>query len=226
LIGGESGVGKSRLVDELRTLAMVQGALVMRGQAISEVHSPYYMWRPALRWLCLLTELSGLEATLLRTIIPDVDSLLKRTIVQVDVAQIDPQTAQNHILKALENMLRRQQQPVVMIFEDLHWAGSESLSALSQLSKMAQALPVLVIATYRDDEQPNIPSLLPEIPVLKLNRLNESAIVELSAAMLGEAGTQPQVVNLLRRETEGNVFFGLRSSARWPRKPDNLTRSA
>ncbi|CAG0966293.1 partial Serine/threonine-protein kinase pkn5, partial [Anaerolineae bacterium] len=43
LIGGESGVGKSRLLNEIRTRALVQGALVLRGQAVSEGGVPYQM---------------------------------------------------------------------------------------------------------------------------------------------------------------------------------------
>src|SRR5262249_42683909 len=76
LIGGESGVGKTRLLDELRTQALVQGVLVLRGQNVSEGHSPYQMWRAALRWLCLLTELDDVEASVLKALVPDIDTLL------------------------------------------------------------------------------------------------------------------------------------------------------
>lgn len=207
LVGGENGVGKSRLVDELRTLAMVQGALVMRGQSISVARSPYHMWRPIFRWLCLLTELDDVEAGLLKMIMPDVETLLGRTVPDVDRSQAEPENVQARILQKLSQALRQQGQPIVIIFEDLHWAGSESLNALAALSKHVQDLPLLIMATYRDDERPDIPSLLPQMPLLKLNRLNQDSIAELSAAILGEAGKQPQVVNLLQRETEGNVFF-------------------
>src|SRR5262249_19857271 len=45
LVAGESGIGKTRLLEELRTLALVEGALVIRGQAVSEGGSPYQVWR-------------------------------------------------------------------------------------------------------------------------------------------------------------------------------------
>jgi serine/threonine protein kinase len=49
LVGGESGVGKSRLLDEVRTRALVQGALVVRGQAVSDGGLPYKVWRQPVR---------------------------------------------------------------------------------------------------------------------------------------------------------------------------------
>src|SRR4030095_1695152 len=73
--------------------------------------------------------------------------------------------------------------------------------------KIVDQLPLLIIGTYRDDERPELPSKLPGMNVLRLERLDEIAIAELSAAMLGEQGKQPEVVDLLQRETEGNVFF-------------------
>src|SRR6202050_2683824 len=57
LIGGESGVGKSRLIEEIRTEALVRGVLVMRGQAVAAAGLPYRDWREPLRGLCLSSEL-------------------------------------------------------------------------------------------------------------------------------------------------------------------------
>src|SRR5690606_21012116 len=62
-------------------------------------------------------------------------------------------------------------------------------------------------ASYRDDERPELPESLPAVPKIKLQRLSERDIARLSEAMLGEAGKHPQVIDLLQRETEGNVFF-------------------
>lgn len=205
LIAGESGVGKSRLVDEMRTRALVDGALVIRGQAISEGRSSYQIWRPVLRWLALLTPLDPLEAGLIKRLVPDVVTLPEYDLNAA--AELNPGQVQAHILEMLQGVLRDYDQPVVIILEDLHWASGESLELVAQLAERVASLPLLLIASFRDDDSPDLPSELPGIPVLKLERLDKASIRELSEAMLGSAGRKPQVINLLQRETEGNVFF-------------------
>jgi predicted ATPase len=205
LISGESGVGKSRLIDELRTLALVDGALAMRGQAINEGRTPYQLWRNVFRWLGLVGELDVVDAGLIKLLVPDIVSLPP---YHLEVAsELESTKVQSRLLNALERMMKALAVPVVIMLEDLHWAGSENISLFASLSQLAERLPLLLIASFRDDERPDLPSLLPNSTVLKLSRLNESDIAELSQAMLGDVGTKQQVIHLLQRETEGNVFF-------------------
>ena len=204
LVGGESGVGKSRLLDELRTQALVSGALVLRGQAIAEGGAPYQLWREALRRLCLQTDLSELEAGVLKALVPDISLLLQRDVPTAP--EIDAQAAQMRLLGVIETVLRRQTQPIMLLLEDLQWA-EESLTILKWLAAFAGELPLLIVANYRDDERPNLPGELPAMQLIKLARLDDQAIAELSASMLGESGEQTPIIDLLRRETEGNVFF-------------------
>jgi hypothetical protein len=204
LIGGESGVGKSRLLDELRTHVIVEGALALRGQAIAEGGAPYQLWREALRRLCLQTDLTELEASVLKALVPDIATLIGRDVS--DALEIDPQAAQTRLLTVIEDLFRKQTHPIVLLLEDLQWA-SESLAVLKRLHQSVAELSLLVVANYRDDERPDLPTELSDMQMMKLPRLTGEAIADLSAAMLGEQGRQPQVVDLLRRETEGNVFF-------------------
>src|SRR5438552_1680852 len=97
--------------------------------------------------------------------------------------------------------------PVVVILEDLHWADDESLALLARLSPLVTERPVLLLSSYRDDERPTLPKDLPQIQVMSLDRLTQAGIVELTGSMLGAAGRQPRLIELLQRETEGNVFF-------------------
>ncbi|MDY7228248.1 ATP-binding protein [Hyalangium rubrum] len=205
LVGGESGVGKSRLLEEVRTLALVRGAVVVRGQAVSEGGIPYQEWRAVLRWLVLLAEPSDFEASVLKPLVEDIEVLLGRAVP--GLVEIDPEMAQARLFTVVADLFRRVPQPTVLIIEDQHWAASDSLRLLARLSTLARATPLLILATYRDDERPDLPGELPEVEVLKLPRLDTEAMTVLSESMIGAAGRSPQIVELLRRETEGNPFF-------------------
>lgn len=204
LIGGESGVGKSRLLDELRSQALVKGALVLRGQSIAEGGAPYLLWRDAIRRLCLQTELSDLEAGVLKSLVPDIGNLIGKPVA--DAPDVDPQAAQSRLMTSIEAVFQRQSEPIVILLEDLQWAG-ESLTVLQRLTRSINELSLLIVANYRNDERPDLPTELPKMHAITLPRLNEKAIAELSTSMLGENGRQPQVIELLQRETEGNIFF-------------------
>ena len=65
----------------------------------------------------------------------------------------------------------------------------------------------MIVATFRDDERPDLPEQLPQCTVIKLNRLSSPEIEQLSLAMLGQTGKKLAVLDLLEQETEGNAFF-------------------
>lgn len=208
LIGGESGVGKSRIMDEVRTLAMVKGARVIRGQAVNVGGQPYQLWLIALRWLCLIDEyLDDHDIALLKTILTDVDRLVARDVTHIAPLSIAAAEMQGKIVQLLDRVLQAVNRPLVLQFEDLQWASSVSLSMLAQLLDRIQDVPILILATYRDDEQPDLHQQLPAMHHMKLDRLDQHAISELSAAMIGDMGRAQPVVDLLQRESEGNVFF-------------------
>jgi tetratricopeptide (TPR) repeat protein len=204
LVAGESGVGKSRLLDELRTQALVNGALVVRGQAISEGASPYQMWRTVLATLVLQSEISEFEASVLKGIVPDIGNLLGTEVA--DAPAIEAQANYIRLLNVIAAVFERQTQPLLIMLEDLQWV-SEDLLVLKRLLAQVPTLPLLVVGTYRDDERPLLPQELPQANVIQLSRLDEAAIARLSRSMLGDGGQKPQIVNLLQQQSEGNVFF-------------------
>lgn len=203
LVGGESGVGKSRLLDELRTLALVEGALVLKGQATMSLGTPFHIWREPLRRLVLHTGLSDEEAAILRDLIPDVEALMGRSIPE---APSPEESRQQVLAQTIVGLFQRQRDLVVLLLEDLHWTV-ESLLPLRLLVEVLDDLPLLIIGSFRDDERPGLPAELPAMQLLRLERLRTEHVAALSVSMLGEAGRLPQIVNLLHRETEGNVFF-------------------
>jgi tetratricopeptide (TPR) repeat protein len=211
LVGGESGVGKSRLLDELRTQALVAGAMVLRGQAVEAGGQIYQLWREPLRRMALVVELGDLEAGVLKPLIPDLDSLLERNIP--DAPELEGEAARQRLYLTIAAVCRAAAQmalPLVLLLEDLHWAsraGGESVEPLKAVMRLIHDLPLLVIASYRDDEHPNLPGEVPGAQNLALRRLDAERIRQLSISMLGDQGAQRQVLDLLHKETEGNAFF-------------------
>lgn len=204
LIGGESGVGKSRLLDELRTHALLSGALVLHGQGVAESGQMFQMWREVVRRLLLNTEISDLDASILFEIVPDIADLVGRPVRSAPTLSAD--STQSRLIEAIVGLFRRQTQPTVLILEDLQW-GLESLRPLRRLVSAGKDLPLLILGSYRNDEAPSLPNQLPDMHLITLGRLTPDEIAELTRAMLGTAHEQPYLVEYLHKKSEGNVLF-------------------
>lgn len=204
LIGGESGVGKSRLLDELAVHAMVEGALVVRGQGVEGGGLPYQLWRDVLPRLLLNIELTELEASILKDLVPNIGNLLGRNVN--NAPELKGTNYLQRLMFIIVDVLRQQAQTVVLLLEDLQWTV-ESVVILNHLLNFVQDNSWFIVGSYRDDETPDLHEQLANTQHINLKRLNDEHIAEMSRAMLGEAGTQAPMLELLKRETEGNAFF-------------------
>jgi hypothetical protein len=208
LVGGESGVGKSRLLDELRTWALVRGALVLRGNAVETGGLPYQMWREPMRRIALSVPLNDMEAGVLQPLVPDLEKLLDRPIP--DLPEAPGRQGQRRLAFTIAEIFKRHitthKQPILLLCEDLQWAD-ESLAPLKQLNVYMNQLPLVFVGDYRSEEMPALPAELPWMHTLRLERLPPDSIASLAVSMLGEQGGQKPLVERLTRETEGNVFF-------------------
>ncbi|MBZ0277955.1 MAG: tetratricopeptide repeat protein, partial [Anaerolineae bacterium] len=204
LVGGESGVGKSRLLEELQIHALVKGMLVLRGQGVRGGGLAYQMWREPVRRLLLTEEIDDLDAGILRELVPDVERVIGRPFPAVTA--LEGAANQERLIGAIASLFRRQSQPILLILEDLQWA-IESLEVLKVLSRLVLDFPLLIVGSYQIEERPDLPEALPDMQVMQLKRLNPSEMVTLSVSIMGEAGRQRAIQDLLQRETEGNVLF-------------------
>ncbi|HEX2570736.1 MAG TPA: AAA family ATPase [Polyangia bacterium] len=211
LVGGESGVGKSRLLDELRTWALVEGACVLRGQATSDGGAGLGLFVDALRTRCLMGPAAGtdpldpLAAGVLKGLVPDLPQLIEEDVP--DPPELDAQAARLRLMSTVEQLLSDTPGLTLLLLEDLQWLAADALELLQRMVPRLGERPLLVVGTYRNDERPDLPRLLPEAYALLLHRLDRAAIVELSASMLGRAGASPGLVEFIERETEGNTYF-------------------
>ena len=197
LVGGESGVGKSRLLDEVRIRALIQGALTVRGQALKEDNTLFQLWREPLKRI-LLEEIPLSDET--RNHVGMITSQTGVTSLKAitDMRQV--------VIKTISEVFKALKQPTVLILEDIHWASGD-IDIIRHLADATQHHGLLIIASYRDDEMPYLPEDLPNAELMKLHRLKKDAIRQLTASMLGHIGNDEQVVDFLDRETEGNAYF-------------------
>lgn len=198
LIGGESGVGKSRLLDEARTRALIQGMPVLRGQAVREESQPFRLWQDVARHLAFMVDLSDYEAALLQLLVPDLAHLRGKPIPPSPGAEMTPHTLER-LLGVLQAVLERVSEAMVIILEDIHW-GAEWLPEVSVSNTRH-----LILASYRHDEAPDLANRLPTCQVLHLTRLDYAGVETLSQSMLGTVW--PELVEHLAEESEGNLFF-------------------
>jgi predicted ATPase len=206
-VDGESGAGKTRLFDEIRTRALVSGATVVRGQAVEDSGSPYQLWQEPLRYLALTMPLTNLQASVLETFIPDLANLSGRSISPL--ATLEGTAAQQRLSLTIADTIQtaaKASPPLVVILEDLQFAP-ESLEPIKALARLAYDHPLLIMANYRSDEAPALVKEMEGINSITLSRLNYEQIARLSESMLGSENTKPEVIEWLANETEGNVFF-------------------
>ena len=204
LIGGESGTGKTRLLDELRIRALVKGFTVVRGHGVAGGGLPYQLWREPMRRLTLTTDLDDLDASILEELVPDIEQLVDRELPSAP--EVDASEYQQRLIGTITSVFQRQTQPTLVLLEDLQWL-KESLEVLRVINDMLSDLPILIVGTYRHEERPDLPDELKSMRLMRLDRLSDDSIAELTASMLGVSGQQPEVLDFLQRETEGNVFF-------------------
>ncbi|MEL6152168.1 MAG: tetratricopeptide repeat protein, partial [Chloroflexota bacterium] len=144
------------------------------------------------------------DAGVLKDIVPDIEQLLE--ITAGAVVQLQGPDYQQRLVTAIVNLFRGYNQPILLMLEDLQWA-EESLSVLEALYNMYTELPIVIVGSYRHEEKPDLAETFAGARALNLKRLTDTAIARISVSMLGDAGSRPDVVKLLKDETAGNIYF-------------------
>ena len=227
LIGGEAGIGKTRLANELALLVNAQGGRVMRGTTSSPEQVPYQPIVEALRDALPLLTLADVQPIWLAAVAAVVPELtVKRTDLPM-LPAIDSARERSRLLEGLAAVVQglSRQRPLLVVLEDLQWSGEATLSALEYLARRVAAFPALLLATYRNEGgevaravQPLRRKLQLENVAdhLSLGGLSGDAVCELARSIPSLAADADAIGTHVHAVSGGNPLFAvelLRESA-------------
>jgi len=222
LVSGEPGIGKSRL-----TAALSQRIETEPHTRIRYFCSPHDQDSALYPFIGQLERAAGfarddtatmkldkLEARLAHGAEPGDLSLIAETLSlsggeRFPPLDLSPQRKKERTLAALLRQLQAltRRQPVLMIFEDLHWIDPTSREVLDLTVEKITGLPVLLVATYRPEFQPPWVSQS-QVTVIALNRLGRSEGATLVRRLAGNLGAlPPDIVEEIVERTDGVPLF-------------------
>jgi len=227
LVAGPAGIGKTRLVEEVAEELAAAGARVAVGRARDGDGVPAF-WPIAqvLRQLvaadaegALARELAASPAELAALLpgLPDAPGRSEARAARAAAAPSSPEEGRFLLFDAVARALAQasRSRPLLVVLEDVQWAGPASLRLLEHLSLEVGTLPILLVATVRDEPGMRPPGVERALGLLRQQpRCSEIALGGLSrreVAALLEAETgrpaPPDLTSELFARTEGVPLF-------------------
>jgi class 3 adenylate cyclase/tetratricopeptide (TPR) repeat protein len=219
---GEPGVGKSRLVWEVRHSHRTHGWLTLQASSVSYGKATPYL--PVIDLLkgylriqdqddprAVREKVTGKLLTLDEALKPTVPAFLALLDVPVDDAAwsaLDPPQRRQRTLEALKRLFLResQVQPLLLVFEDLHWVDGETQAVLDSLVESLPTARILLLVNYRPEYTHRWGSKT-YYTQLRLDPLPPESAEALLDALLGSDTALRPLKHLLIERTEGNPFF-------------------
>jgi tetratricopeptide (TPR) repeat protein len=221
MIGGEPGVGKTRLAEELLLEARQRGVLALTGHCYEmEGASPYIPFVEILE-----TAARVVPATALRDALGDAAPEVARLMPELrrlfpDIPpplELPPEQERRYLFNCFLEYLQRaaQIQPLLLTLEDLHWGDDSTLLLLQHIAQQLSRMPLMILGTYRDVELDVGRALARALEELlrqrlahriALRRLPEAGVAAMLEALSGQEPPAP-LVQAVYGETEGNPFF-------------------
>jgi DNA-binding CsgD family transcriptional regulator/tetratricopeptide (TPR) repeat protein len=222
-VGGEAGVGKTRLVTRFAEQVQEAGGRVLLGGCIElgEGSLPYGPLVQAFRGLgrglepAVVAELVGPDRALLARMLPELGPA-EHAGESTSAPLMMGSSSQARLFEAFLGLVERlaEQSPTVLVIEDLHWADRSTLDLLTFLVRNLR-VALLLVLTYRTDDLHRRHPLRPflaelerseRVERLDVDRFDRAELAALLEASLGSSPADDLVERIYRR-SEGNAFF-------------------
>lgn len=219
---GEPGIGKSRIA------AALQGHLQLDPHArLRQFCSPHHQSTPLHPWIGQFERaarftrndtaeerLTKLEAVLAQSNAPAEDigfiaALLSiPSAVRYPLAELSPQKRKENTLRALLAHMERltERQPVLVVYEDVHWIDPTTLELLTLTIEQVQHLPVLLLVTARPEFRPPWPDYA-HVTHIELGRIGRDEGASLIAQVTGGKALPSEVLQQILARTDGIPLF-------------------
>ena len=219
---GEPGAGKSRLVWELTHRHLPAGWRVLQGRSVSygratsylpliQVVKGYFQIGERDEAQTIRETLGATLHTLDPALGPTLPALLSVLAVPTEDSRweiLDPQVRRQRTFDALKRLLLRETevQPLLLIFEDLHWIDAETQAFLDTLVESLPTARLLLLVNYRPEYQHAWGSKT-YYQQIRIDSLPPDTANELLESLLGDDASLAPLKELLIERTEGNPFF-------------------
>ena len=218
---GEAGAGKSRLMYEFKATIPHECKLL---EAYSVSHGKASAWLPVIELLKsyfeiadedddnrrsekVETKVRGLDPALTETL-PYILSLLGIAGAGASLAMMDAQVKRRRTLEGVKRIIIREglKQPLVVIFEDLHWIDTETQELLDLLVDSVASARILMLVNYRPEYHHSWGNRTCYTQ-LRLDPLGGQSANEMLQELLGSDASLQSLKPLIIDKTQGNPFF-------------------
>lgn len=217
-VSGQAGMGKSRLVAELAKSVEAEGGRVCVGSTSFHERFPYEGIIEALRFslpFVASVDLDTLRASIIALLLPELSAWRNDL---GEVPPVEPAREQARLLDALSVCIERmaRPRPMLVILEDLHWAGAATVSAIAFLARRLSRSAVLIVGTYREEEVGRTHPLRAihrdlrgsqPMQTLALRPLSERAVRAIVERLPIDEGERASMARVGYERSEGNPLF-------------------
>jgi DNA-binding CsgD family transcriptional regulator len=214
LIGGEAGIGKTRLATEFARWAASEGATIVTGGCL-ELGADVLPFAPFVEALDRLSELAGAVDSGPSDSGPNPFAIPTADVETTGQDRVSGHLGLGRLYEAVRGFLDRGPAPLVLVLEDLHWADRSTLELLDYLVRRLRYGRTLIVATFRDDELHRRHPLAPVLAEfarsgrttrLDLQPLSDGDVSALVREIRGPDAPLSLISGIVER-SEGNPFL-------------------